>query len=344
MQHRDPLMNGAMAGVTPDVEQKRPRMSSAFPLVCTLVIAGGLLLAGMGRPASAQSVELLPLETVTFTTQQFLAGAVDGKPVTIAGALRIPKATSGRIPAVIFMEGAGGITPMIEKWVEVINGIGIATFVPDSFSGRGISDASKLDNIAQMIDAYRALEVLAAHPRIDPKRIAVMGLSRGALAALYSSMVRFQTHYAPPGIAFAAHIALYAPCNTSYRDDDKLTGNPIRLFHGSADDLFPAEPCREYVARLKQAGVDIAMTEYPNATHAYDAFVITGTQRVPQARSTRNCHLTEGDNGQILNSATGQPFAFSDQCVERGLTFAYDEAATTATVAAVKDFLTNTLK
>ena len=27
---------------------------------------------------------------------------------------------------------------------------------------------------------------------------------------------------------FAAHIALYAPCNTAYRDDDKITGKPIR--------------------------------------------------------------------------------------------------------------------
>ena len=62
---------------------------------------------------------------------------------------------------------------------------------------------------------------------------------------------------------FAAHIVLYAPCNTTYRDDDKITGKPIRMFHGAADDLFSIESCRAYVARLKQHGVDIELTEFP---------------------------------------------------------------------------------
>jgi hypothetical protein len=71
------------------------------------------------------------------------------------------------------MEGAGGITQLLEKWAETINGLGMASFVLDSYSGRGITDTSKLDILAPMIDAYRALGVLAAHPSIDPKRIAI---------------------------------------------------------------------------------------------------------------------------------------------------------------------------
>jgi hypothetical protein len=133
--------------------------------------------------ALAQSVELLPVETMTVTKQQFLTGSTDTKPEIIAGELRIPRPGSGEVAAVIAMEGAGGITPMIGKWVETINNIGIASFVLDSFSGRGISDAGKLDNIAPMINAFRALGVLASRPRIDPKRIAIMGTSRGTMPA-----------------------------------------------------------------------------------------------------------------------------------------------------------------
>jgi dienelactone hydrolase len=281
---------------------------------------------------------------MTVTTQQFLVGGKDGKPATIAGELRIPKSGSEKVAAVILMEGAGGIGSNIEQWVETLDDIGVASFVLDSYAGRGITDASKLDVLAQMIDAYRALGVLATHPNIDSKRIAILGVSKGAMAALYSSNVRFRDMYGPPGIEFAAHIVLYGPCFRTYRDDGTVSGKPIRLFHGTADDVFSIQPCREYVARLKQTGVDVQLTESPDVNHAFNAADAKTPVIRSQALSTRSCRLEEGDNGQLLNSATGKPFAMTDACVQRGNTFAYNEAAAAATTEAVKTFLTTTLK
>ena len=171
-----------------------------------------------------------------------------------------------------------------------------------------------------------------------------MGGSKGSMAALYSSNVRFRDMYGPPGIEFAAHTALYAPCVRTYRDDCTVTGKPIRLFHGTADDVFSIQPCREYVARLKQNGMDIQLTEFPDAYHSFDAFDLKTPRINPQATSTRNCRLEEGDNGQLLNRATSKPFAQTDACVERGNTYAYNEAAAAATTEAVKAILTATLK
>jgi len=49
-----------------------------------------------------------------------------------------------------------------------------------------------------------------------------------------------------------------------------------------------------------------------------------------------------GPGTDKLNTKTGAPFTLNDPCMERGTTIAYDEAATTATVKAVKDLLTAT--
>jgi len=50
--------------------------------------------------------------------------------------------------------------------------------------------------------SYRALEVVAKEPRVAPARIAVMGFSQGAAAALYSSIARFQKMYGSPDLQF----------------------------------------------------------------------------------------------------------------------------------------------
>jgi len=289
-----------------------------------------------------------PVETVTLSTQQFLTGDMNGKPAILAGELRIPKPGTDKLPAVILVHGSGGISALHDRWVQEINSVGVAAFILDSFSGRNIgntiTDQSQLSTLGMMVDAYRALGTLAQHPRIDPSRIAVMGFSKGAVAAVYSSNERFRHLYGPPNVEFAAHVGLYTPCNPTYRDDDKVTGKPIRLFHGIADDWVPIEPCRAYVDRLKKSGTDVALTEYPGAYHAYDAFFLKEPVKFAQAQTWRNCQLAEGDAGQILNSKTGKPVDFNDPCIERGTTVAYNEAATTGTTKALKEFLVATFQ
>jgi dienelactone hydrolase len=295
--------------------------------------------------AQPARIELHPLESVHLTNQAFLTGQKNGRSVMLAGELRIAKPGTDKLPVVILVHGSGGIGASADRWANELNSVGVSAFILDSFAGRGIvstvSDQSQLDSIAMMVDAFRALAVLAEHPRVDPRRIAVMGFSKGAVASVYSSNVRFQKLYGPATATFAAHIGLYTPCNTAWRDDDKTSGAPIRLHHGIADDYVSIVPCRGYVERLKSAGADVTLTEYPDAHHAYDNFTLGAPVANPRAQTTRNCWLKEGDNGQLLNAKTNQLYAIaSDPCVELGPQVGYNAAAHQATVAAVKEFLT----
>lgn len=306
-------------------------------------------------PAYAQTarIEIHAVRTTTLTDEQFLNGVKEGQPVTIAGELRLPRPGTDRLPAVVFLHGSGGVGPSLDRWSQEFLGMGIATFVMDSFTGRGIVTTNNIDTggqsqlgrLAMIVDAYRALELLARHPRIDPARIAVIGFSRGGQSALYASVQRFQRMHGPAGLEFAgAYIPFYASCGTAYREDGEVTDRPIRIHHGAADDYVPVAPCRPYVARLRSAGKNVELIEYPNAHHAFDNPGFKTAVKAARSETTRNCTLHEDQNGRMVNSRTGQPFTYKDACVELGPTLAYDAEAHAASVKAVKELLRATFR
>jgi dienelactone hydrolase len=280
------------------------------------------------------------LETTTPTIPEFLQGIRPATTSLIWGDLELPPGAAERSPAVLVVHGSGGISPREDRWADELRRAGAATFVLDSFTGRGISitaqDQSQLSSLAMIGDAYRALELLATHPRIDPARIAVMGFSKGGAVALYSAITRFQRMHGPAGARFALHVPFYAPCYYAFLDDDAVTDRPIRLFHGTADDLAPVGPCRAYVERLRHAGADAQITEYPGAYHQFDRPDDGPPRRSPGEQNASGCFWEERPAGQLVSRGSGQAFALDDPCVTRGGTFAADPAAYRAALQAVK--------
>jgi dienelactone hydrolase len=286
-------------------------------------------------------MEILTFQSMTLTDNEFLLGRKDGKSVIIAGELRLPRPGTDRLPTVVLLHGSGGISGYVTDWEQEFNAKGIATFVVDSFSGRGIAsvinDQSQLGRMTQVFDSYRAIEALEKHPRVDPARIAVMGFSRGGQGALYSGMKRFQRMHGPTsGREFAAYVALYPTCSTVFLDDEDVTSKPIRIFHGSADNYVPVGPCRAYAQRLKAKGADIQHTEYAGALHVFDWLSLKTPMKLEKAQTVRSCQLEEVAPGRIANVNTRQPFTYADPCVEYGVTIGYDEAASIDTRKAVQ--------
>jgi Acetyl xylan esterase (AXE1) len=170
------------------------------------------------------------VQTTTPTMSDFLQGIRPTATSLIWGDLELPPGPVERGPAVVVVHGSGGVGPREDRWAEELRRAGAATFVLDSFTGRGIAftaeDQSQLSSLAMIGDAYRALELLATHPRIDPARIAVMGFSKGGAVALYAALQRFQRLHGPAGARFAHHVAFYPPCYVTYVGELAVTGSP----------------------------------------------------------------------------------------------------------------------
>ena len=264
------------------------------------------------------------------------------------GELRLPKLGSERLPAVVLLHGSSGIAAYVNDWVPVLNSLGTATFLVDSFAGRGITsvgnDQGQLGRLVQVFDSYRALDLLANHPRIDANRIAAIGFSRGGQGVLYATMKRFQKMHSTGGAVFAASIPFYPECDTAFINDENVNDIPIRIFHGVADDYVSLPRCRSYVERLRRAGKDVELTEYAGAQHVFDGVQFKGPLKLPDAQTTRTCQLEEVADGIVINSQTKQRFTYSDPCVERGPTVAYQEEAHKTSIQAVKKILSASLK
>jgi dienelactone hydrolase len=313
-------------------------LQSRMVLACLVaMIAPGFARAQVAR------IELHVFETQTLSDQEFLTGRKEGKSVLIAGELRIPTRGTERLPAVTLVHGSGGVSGYVDDWAQFLNSLGIVTFVFDSFTPRGIintnNNQEQLGRLAMIVDAYRALKLLAEHPRVDPQRIALMGFSRGGQAALYSSLKRFQRMHGPRDATYAAYIAFYPSCNTTFLQDDVIAEKPVRIYHGTADNYVPVAPCRAYVERLRKAGADVRLTEFPGAQHVFDWAMLKTPAAMPEAQTTRRCRIEESTEGRLVNSETKQPFTLKDPCVERGTTLAYDADAAARARAAVREFV-----
>jgi dienelactone hydrolase len=123
-----------------------------------------------------------------------------------------------------------------------------------------------------------------------------------------------------------------------------VVDQPIRIFHGTADDYVPVGPCRAYAERLRKAGKDVRLAEYPGARHVFDWALLKTPLPMPKAQTVRRCTIEEAAEGRLVNAQTRQPFTFKGPCVERGVTIGYDAQAAAEARAAVKELVTAVLQ
>jgi dienelactone hydrolase len=239
-----------------------------------IVLAHALVVA----PANAQdqpSVEKISLS---------INGAVE-RHAQVVGELRLPNANPERLPAVVIVNSSPGFDGRSAFYANALNLAGIATLEIDMFQGKGLP-ASIRGNLPHV---YQTLDHLSRHPRIDPKRIGIMGFSWGGNVSVLASSDELARRYSRGELRFAAHLGLYPACSkhyalvadkpwkwkelkpTVYR---RITGKPVRILAAGKNDYDSRdrEVCARFIAALPpEVQRHFSLTVYPEATFGWDS-------------------------------------------------------------------------
>jgi len=293
-----------------------------------------------------------PAGQTSFVTRTFLSNP----PVVINGTLTLPARTSlqkdGRSPAVILMHGSGGISQEREHaWARRLNDWGIAAFVLDSFTGRGLkppnyADKNFLHVVAHVLDAYLSLQLLATHPKIDGARVAVMGFSKGGQTSLDAIFEPFRTAAFGPAShhKFAAYVPFYPYCNFRHVSKE-LAAAPMLMLLAGRDEMTEPKPCQNAAAWLKDRGVPVKLVLYPDAHHGFDrlsglqfdkAFIGIKTCEAEMDLDTRR--IRRLDTGALLATKEAND-AWLVECRKVGGRFGGDAKSREAAIAEVRAFL-----
>lgn len=277
-------------------------------------------------------------------------------PIVIGGTLSLPVKPSlqkdGKSPAVILMHGSGGISQEREyAWAQRLNSWGIAAFILDSFTGRGIkppnyADKNFVHGVAHVLDAYLSLQILATHPKIDGKRIAVMGFSKGGQASLDAVFEPFRIAALGTSAShkFAAYVPFYPYCNFRHVSKSLATAPMLMLLAGR-DEMTEPRPCQNAASWLKERGVPVKVIVYPDAHHAFDR--LARLQFDKDYVGIKSCEAEmDLDTRKIRRLDTGAPLptkeandAWLAECRKRGAHFGGDAKAREAAIGEVRAFL-----
>jgi dienelactone hydrolase len=192
--------------------------------------------------------------------------------VQVRGYLTRPKG-EGPFPAVVLLHSCLGLPSNRSAIGRMLANWGYVALFVDDFSTRGLKETCAIDFAEALPDAFGALAFLAHRREVDPARIAAVGFSQGADAALAIAGAPEGAR----GLAFRAAAAFYPPCENRAEAMLKI---PTLILVGSADPVTPAAACRKLAAAQPGGAANPLLAVYPGAGHCFDDPAFAGGKRV----------------------------------------------------------------
>ena len=224
----------------------------------------------------------------------------------VSAILRLPNG-KGPFPLVMGVAGSLDWGPHHLKYLKIFRASGIATLELQSFSSRGVKSTVgsqiEVTTATMVLDAYRALDEISTHSKIDKDRVAIMGWSLGGGVALFSGWVPLVKKIKAQN-SFAAHLSIYPPCIAQPRNPI-FTNAPMHILIGELDSWVPASACKELSEMAEQAGSKIGITIYPESHHSFDRESPITIKK--NAYKTVDCRFEIRDDGAVLMSFLNIP-------------------------------------
>ena len=255
----------------------------------------------------------------------------DGEQVTIQAAITLPvKSVVPKRPAIVILHHAGGWEAgTTAQYASFLASHGFVAIEPRMFN----TDGEGEDTYRHMPAVFGSLAYLARRPDVDDKKIALMGLSYGALLTLYSGTNWAHAKYPLGGLRYAALASFYPLCwvgkayvsrtigkwkNRAYPESfmDQWAGIPLAIFAGGFDDYESKDPrsCTDFVASIpdeKQRSLT-QVHLYPGATHGWD-HGRTYSFFARTACKGSGCNNTNESNPEITQAAKADLLKFLQQ-------------------------------
>ena len=224
------------------------------------------------------------------------------------GYLALPSGARQPVPAVVIMEGLGGLIQSREfAYARRLAGRGYAALVVDSFGSRGAAGLShprralRVTEAMLLGDAFGALQFLARHPRIDASRIFVMGFSYGGMVTVLTAYETLRRLYVDGPARFAGHVSYYG-CSVPRLAEPEATGAPVLMMLGELDRNVCPERSERIAADFQACGAPAEVIVYDGTYHQWD-----GDDETPRfvPFSLSRCRFLMGPDYHVRCERTG---------------------------------------
>jgi dienelactone hydrolase len=185
-----------------------------------------------------------------------------------------------RVPGILVAHEGGGLTEHPKERAQMLADLGYVAFAMDIFGvvdpsldeAKAIVRALRADLATLRLRARKAMDVLLAHPRVDPERIAAVGFCFGGTAVL---------ELARSGAALTGVVGFHAGLTTTAPEDAKAIRGKVLVCLGTEDPIVDEAQRRAFCAEMSAAQVDWQMILYGGVGHSFtnryiDAFQYPG--------------------------------------------------------------------